>query len=388
MDKITELMQERAEAIAKQRKLVDTAEAEDRGLNPDERVKFNNMETEIDALEARIADLKKVEEKEKKAVLKSHKVETKEGEKDIEYRDAFFKLLRRGRGNLEVPEIRALQVATDSEGGYLVPTTFANSLLQGLEERNIMRQLCTVSSTSSEKKIPVAQDTGVATWVAEEGAYIEGDPTFSQKTVDAYKAGTIIKVSEELLADNTYNLEGYIKTRFVRRIGDLEETAYISGDGSGKPRGFLLDAQAAFTAAAAAAITADELIDAYHALGRPYRKKANWLFNDNTAKGIRKLKDTQGNYLWQPGLQAGQPDALLGKSVQIASDMPDMSASNKAIAFGDFSYYEIFDREGIYIQVLRELYATTGQIGFKAYKRMDGLLLLPEAVKVVTMAAA
>src|SRR6056297_2021409 len=328
MDKITELMQERAEAIAKQRKLVDAAEAEDRGLTSDERVKFNNMETAIDNLEARIADLKNIEEKEKKSVLKDHKVETKEGEKDIEYRDAFFKLLRRGRGNLEAPEIRALQVATDSEGGLLVPPTFANSLLQALEERNIMRQLCTVSSTSSEKKIPVAQDTGVATWVAEEGAYIEGDPTFSQKSVDAYKAGTIIKVSEELLYDNTYNLEGYIQSRFVRRIGDLEEAAFVNGSGT-KPTGFLQDADNATTATAADAVTADELIDLYHGPSRPYRKNGAWLMNDGTAKAIRKLKDGNGQYLWQPGLQAGQPDILLGAPVKIAGDMPDLGTGNK-----------------------------------------------------------
>jgi len=383
MDKITEMKQERAKLIKKNRKLVDGAEKEDRGLNSDEETTYKNREEEIDDLEGRIEKLEKQREREKEIVSQNVEKKNKNKGGDVEYKKAFDKWARRGRSSLERAETRALQEDTDSEGGYLVPTEFSNTLMQALEERNIMRQLATVNSTSSPKKIPVASDGGAATWVAEEGAFTTGDASFTQKQVDAYKAGTIIKVSEELLYDNDYNLEGYINSRFVRRIGDLEETAFVSGDGVGKPTGFLSDAPVGVTAAALDAITTDELIDLFHAPKRPYRKNANWLMNDATAKSIRKLKDSNGQYIWQPGLQAGQPDVLLGRPVNIAGDMPGLGTTNKPVAFGDFSYYEIFDRQGIFMQRLNELYAENGQIGFKAYKRVDALLMLSEAIQVL-----
>ena len=386
MDKLTELMQERAELIKKNRKLVDKAEKEDRGLTSDEETTYKNREEGIDELEGRIERLKKQEKREKKEV-NNMGGEKKNKEGDTEYKEAFDKFLRRGKTSLDRAEVRALQEDTDSEGGYLVPTEFDNRLMQALEERNIIRQIATVSSTASPKKIPVASDSGSATWVSEEGSFTTDDPSFSQKSVDAYKAGTIIKVSEELLYDNTYNLEGYISSRFVRRIGDLEEAAFVNGSGS-KPTGFLQDATNATNATGTAAVTADELIDLYHGPSRPYRKNGTWLMNDGTAKAIRKLKDGDGQYLWQPGLQAGQPDVLLGAPVRIAGDMPTMEASAKPIAFGDFSFYEIFDRQGIFMQRLNELYAANGQIGFRAYKRVDGLLMLADAIQTITMAAS
>jgi len=384
MDKITELKQERASAIKKQRDLVEKAEKEDRNLTSDERTNFNNLDEAIDSFEERIEDLKKIEEREKK-IVNNMGGEEKEKETDTEYKGIFDKYTRRGRSALDGTERRALEEGDDGEGGYIVPTEFGNRLMQALEDRNIMRQIASVSSTSSEKKIPVASDSGSATWVSEEGAFSTADASFSQKSVDAYKAGTIIKVSEELLYDNTYNLEGYIQSRFVRRIGDLEEAAFVNGSGT-KPTGFLQDADNATTATAADAVTADELIDLYHGPSRPYRKNGAWLMNDGTAKAIRKLKDGNGQYLWQPGLQAGQPDILLGAPVKITGDMPDLGSANKPIAFGDFSFYEIFDREGIFLQRLNELYAENGQIGFRAYKRVDGLLMLAEAVQTITMA--
>jgi len=384
MDKITELKQERASAIKKQRDLVEKAEKEDRNLTSDERTNFNNLDEAIDSFEERIEDLKKIEEREKK-IVNNMGGEEKEKETDTEYKGIFDKYTRRGRSALDGTERRALEEGDDGEGGYIVPTEFGNRLMQALEDRNIMRQIASVSSTSSEKKIPVASDSGSATWVSEEGAFSTADASFSQKSVDAYKAGTIIKVSEELLYDNTYNLEGYIQSRFVRRIGDLEEAAFVNGSGT-KPTGFLQDADNATTATAADAVTADELIDLYHGPSRPYRKNGAWLMNDGTAKAIRKLKDGNGQYLWQPGLQAGQPDILLGAPVKITGDMTDLGSANKPIAFGYFSFYEIFDREGIFLQRLNELYAENGQIGFRAYKRVDGLLMLAEAVQTITMA--
>ena len=142
------------------------------------------------------------------------------------------------------------------------------------------------------------------------------------------------------------------------------------------------------TAASATAITADELIDLYYSLKTPYRKNAVWILNDATVKAIRKLKDNSGQYLWQPSLTEGTPDKLLGRPVYTSAYMPTAAAGAKTIAFGDFKYYWIADRQGRSFRRLNELYATTGQVGFLGSQRVDGKLILSEAVKVLSQKAA
>ena len=141
------------------------------------------------------------------------------------------------------------------------------------------------------------------------------------------------------------------------------------------------------TSAAAAALTSDELIDLYHSLRTPYRQKAVFITNDNTVKAIRKLKDGTGQYMWQPGLQAGQPDTLLNRPLITSAFMPEFAAGNKVMAFGDLSYYWIADRQGRSFQRLNELFAKNGQVGFRTFQRVDGKLTLAEAVKALEMKA-
>ena len=142
------------------------------------------------------------------------------------------------------------------------------------------------------------------------------------------------------------------------------------------------------TAASATAVTADELMDLYYALKSPYRKKSVWVLNDSTIKAIRKLKDGNGQYLWQPSLTAGTPDTILGRPVKTSAYMPAIAAGAKSIAFGDFSYYWIADRQGRSFKRLNELFAATGQVGFLASQRVDGRLILAEAIKVLQQKAA
>ena len=232
---------------------------------------------------------------------------------------------------------------------------------------------------------------GTASWIDEEGAYLESDDSFGQVSIGAYKLGTMIKVSEELLNDSVFDLESYISREFARRIGAKEEEAFFTGYGSGKPLGILAatgGAETGITAASATAITADELIDLFYSLKAPYRRNAVWVLNDSTIKAIRKLKDNQGQYLWQPSLTAGAPDLLLGKPVRTSAYMPAIAADAKTIAFGDFSYYWIADRQGRSFKRLNELYAATGQVGFLASQRVDGKLILPEAIKVLAQKSA
>jgi HK97 family phage major capsid protein len=285
----------------------------------------------------------------------------------------------------------ALQIGTDSEGGYLAPDEFERTLIEALEEENVFRQLAKVITTASgDKKIPVVATKGTASWVDEEGAIPESDDGFGQVSIGAYKLATMIKVSEELLNDSVFNLESYIAKEFARRIGAKEEEAFFVGDGTGKPTGIFNatgGATLGVTTASTTAVTLDEVMDLFYSLKSPYRRNAVFVMNDATVKAIRKLKDGNGQYLWQPSVQAGQPDTILNRPVKTSAYVPTLAATAKTIAFGDFGYYWVADRQGRSFQRLNELFAATGQVGFKATQRVDGKLILPEAIKVLQMKA-
>lgn len=248
-----------------------------------------------------------------------------------------------------------------------------------------------IQTSSGDRKIPVVASKGTASWVDEEGAIPESDDGFGQVSIGAYKLGTMIKVSEELLGDSVFDLEAYVSREFARRIGNKEEEAFFTGDGTGKPLGVLADnggAEIGVTAAAAGAFTADEVFDLFYSLKAPYRKNAVFLMNDASVKALRKLKDSNGQYLWQPSLTAAAPDTLLGRPVYTSAFMPALEAGKKSVLFGDLSYYWVADRQGRSFRRLGELFAPTGQVGFLATQRVDGKLILPEAVKVLQQKAA
>jgi HK97 family phage major capsid protein len=231
---------------------------------------------------------------------------------------------------------------------------------------------------------------GTAAWLDEGEEYEESDSVFGQTSIGAYKLGTMIKVSDELLNDSIFNIESYISTEFARRIGAKEEEAFLVGDGIGKPTGIFNatgGAELGITAGSTTAITADEIIDLVYSLKAPYRKNASFIMNDATIKAIRKLKDGQGQYLWQPSLTAGTPDTLLNRPVYTSAYAPILEAGSKTIAFGDFGYYWIADRQGRSFKRLNELFATSGQVGFLGSQRVDGKLILPEAIKVLQQKA-
>ncbi len=248
-----------------------------------------------------------------------------------------------------------------------------------------------ITTSSGDRKIPLVTARGSASWIEEEATIPESDDTFGQVTLGAHKVGCMIRISEELLHDSAFDLAAYIAGEFARRVGAAEEEAILTGSGTHKPTGLLHDslgAEPGVTAASAVAITADELIDLQHSVKSGYRRKGLWIMNDATLKLLRKLKDGQGNFIWQLGLLAGQPDTLLNQKVMISNYMPLPAAGNKAILYGDLSYYWLADREGRSLQRLDELYAAQDQVGFKITQRVDGRLLLREAVKCLQMKAA
>ena len=367
------------------------------GLSDELKASYDALETEFDETRS---DLEAAEKREKKAQERASymnqnqrnplvekpmtEVRTEQDKEKQLYREAFWATQR--RKNITEPMERALQVGTDSEGGYIVPQEFQTTLVTALEDENVFRGLASVVTTMSTKNIPLENTRGDAGWVDEEGAYPESDPVFGKMQLGAHKLGRIIKVSEELLNDSFINVEAYIAQNFARSFGAAEEAAFVNGDGTGKPRGVLLDAANGVTAASATAITADEIIDLFHSVKSGYRQNGTWLMNDSTAKLLRKLKDSNGQYIWQPGMQAGVPDMLLGRPVAYSSSMPAVATGVKSIAFGDFGYYQIGDRGAVSMQRLNELYAANGQVGFRMHKRVDGRLTLTEAVKTLTQA--
>ena len=301
------------------------------------------------------------------------------------YKTAFWNSIR----NRNYTDIRNdLQVGTDSEGGYLVPDEFERQLIEGLQEENLFRTLATVIQTASgDRKIPVVTSKGEAAWMDEEAAYTLSDDAFGQASLSAYKVGTAIKISEELLNDAAFDLPAYITKEFARRIGAKEEEAFLIGDGKGKPTGIFNATGGAENGAttSTANITFDDVFELFYSVKSPYRKKGIWVLNDATVKALRKLKDTTGNYIWSPSVQAGTPDLILNRPYYTSSYAPIAKAGAKCMAFGDFSYYWIGDRQGRSFKRLNELFAMTGQVGFLASQRVDGKLILSEAVKTLTI---
>lgn len=397
---ILELREKRAKAWEAAKAFLDSHRNEKGVLSAEDDAAYTRMEQEITDLGKEIARLERQEAFERELSQPLNKPLTgrpvsggvekeKTGRASEEYKANFWNAMR---SKVPLPSVvNALEEGTDSEGGYLVPDEYERTLVEALEEENVFRQMAKVIRTSSgDRKIPVVATKGTASWIDEEGAYTESDDSFGQVSIGAYKVGTMIKVSEELLNDSVFDLESYIAKEFARRIGAKEEEAFFTGDGSGKPLGVLAatgGAETGVTAASSTAVTADELMDLFYSLKSPYRKKAVWVLNDSTIKAVRKLKDSTGQYLWQPSLVARTPDTLLGRPVKTSAYMPVIAAGAKTIAFGDFSYYWIADRQGRSFKRLNELYAANGQVGFLGSQRVDGKLVLSEAVKVLAQKA-
>ena len=392
---ILELREKRAKAWESAKAFLDSHRNQNGVLSIEDDAVYSKMEEEISNLGKEIARMERAEALENEmskptstpltAKPEKVKIDTKTGRASDAYKKNFWNAMRTKYPDSNI--VNALQVGSETEGGYLVPDEFERTLVDKLQDENFFRRIATViHSSSGDRKIPVVASKGSAAWIDEEGSYGESDDSFGQTSLGAYKLGTLIKVSEELLNDSAFDLEKYIAKEFGRRLGAKEEEAFFTGNGSGKPTGILNatgGAEVGVTAASATAITADEILDLYFSLRVPYRKNAVWILNDSTINAIRKLKDSTGQYLWEPSLVAGVPNKILGCEVITSPFMPTIAAGAKTVAFGDFSYYWIADRQGRTFKRLNELYAATGQVGFIGNQRVDGKLILPEAVKVL-----
>lgn len=388
---ILELREKRNKAWEAAKAFLESHRTEKGTLTAEDDATYTQMEQEINDLGKEIARLERQEALEAELNRPVNQPltnkpgsgrgeEPKTGRASDEYRKAMLDAFRSNFKRVS----NVLQEGVDADGGYLVPEEYDRRLIDTLSEENIMRRLATIITTSGEHKINIAATKPAASWIEEGGALTFGDATFSQILLDAHKLHVAIKVTEELLYDNAFNLEGYILDQFGKALANAEEDAFLNGDGTGKPLGlFAATGGGTVAGTLTAAIKSDDMLDLVYALKRPYRKTASFIMNDKTLSSLRKLKDNNGAYIWQPSYQAGEPDRVLGHAVHTSAYAPE-----DAIAFGDYKYYNIGDRGTRSFSELRELFAGNGMIGYVAKERVDGKLILPEAVQILKLKAS
>lgn len=388
---ILELREARNKAWQGAKAFVESKRDKDGLLSEEDAKAYADMEKKIKDYSAEIERMEQMEALENelnkpvntpivtKPMTSDNKEKKKTGRASDEYREGMLKALRTNFKQIS----NVLQEGVDADGGYLVPEEYDSRLIQKLKGENIMRHLGHVITTSGEHKINIAATTPAAAWIEEGGALTFGDATFDQILLDAHKLHVAIKVTEELLYDNAFGLENYIIDEFGKALANAEEDAFLNGTGVGQPLGLFAETGGGTIAKTVSALTADEIINHVYALKRAYRKDASFIINDQLIAQVRTLKDNNGAYMWQPSLQQNEPDRLLGYKVFTSQFAPA-----DAIAFGDYSYYNIGDRGTRSFKQLTELFAGNGMIGYVAKERVDGKLILPEAVQILKISGA
>lgn len=390
--KINELKQKRAEIFETMKNFA--AEHEKDGvLNAEDTKKYDEFEKQIEDLTTSIKRMERAEAmgQEFKGVNAApivaepnSSIDDEKKEKQRKYKDAVVGWIR-SRMTRVTDE---LNEGTAEDGGYLVPEEWEPKLQKKLEEKNVMRQLCHKIKTEGTHNIPIKTADPTAAWMDEGEALTFTDPEFGNITLDAYKLGAGCKITEELLADNAYNVEDEVIEMLAEAIAKKEGDAFLNGNGTKKPTGLLDDTNGAQKIETTTFKT-DDVIDLVYAVKKPYRKNGKFLCNDATVKLLRKMKDGNQQYIWQPSLQAGEPDRLLGYPLYTDPAFPELTDNKALIAFGDFNKaYWIGDRGSRSFQRLNEVFAVNGMIGLMTKQRVDGKVINNEAVKVLVKKAA
>lgn len=385
---ITELKAKRAQAWDDAKAFLE-AHRDNGVLNAQDEATYNNMVAIVNQYTAEITRSEnnaKIDEM-MNAVTSAPVVEAigiekgETGRGSSEYQQAFHNYITKKQvGN-------ALQEDTDSEGGYLVPTEFERTIVDGLRKTDPIFALAKkITLGAHEKNVPIVASRGAAALVNEEGSYGDTDDTFTQKIFKAYKFGRICKASDELIADSAFNIENYLADSFGYAIGTAAAGYLWTGSGSSQPEG-VMSGSAAVTTASSSDITGDEIIDLFYALAEQYRANAVWVMNSSTLATVRKIKDLNGQYIWQAGF-GNQPATILGRPVYTSDKIDGFAAGKKVAVFGDFNYYWIGEREGFNFKRLDELYSANGQVGFRGDSRLDGHVMVADAFKILAVKAS
>ena len=401
---IEDLRARRKGLLDEMREIQSGAEAADRDLSAEESQEFGRREADFDAISERIDRLEKLEglaahsSRENPALVDTDEQTTTVSADPAEQREierrAFEKVLR-NRGDmskLAKEERAALQVGTDSEGGYTVPDAFLRQIVESMREFGVINNLATHITTgdNGQLSIPTVATNSTAVWTAEEAGYTQSEGTFGQIVLNAYKLGVISKISDELIQDSAFDLLSWLAKDHGEALGLKSGEAFAVGaaNSTTSPKGLLNRASIGVTTAVNTGFTADELIDVQHSVTSPYRPNAVWVMNDATVKVVRKFTDQDDQYIWQPGLQAGSPDILLGAPVYTDPSIDTVAATKVVAAYGDVAKgYIIRDVAGVTVKVLSELFSANGQVGFRTDLRTDGDLRDAAAVKTLKIKA-
>ena len=388
-----ELFAKRATAWEAAKRFLDTHTLENGTLSAEDAATYEKMEADIQAITAQIERKQRLEQMENamnepaSAPIVEKPINSgdeKSGRATDAYKKSFNNYLR-GNFNNDISPL--MQEGTSAAGGYLVPEEYERQIVDDIADQNVIRSIAHILRTSGDHNITVPLNHTAAQWLGEGESYSLSAPTFNRVVLKAKKLGVIVPITEELLQDSFLNAESYINADIARAFAMAEETAFCVGNGTDGPTGIFTENGGAVgvTTASSTDIKADEIISLVYALRLAYRRKAKFLMNDATVAAIRKLKDGNGVYMWQPALAAGQPDKLLGYELITTSYAPDVEASALVAAFGDFNYFWIGDRVGLSVQRLNERYADQGVIAFKAFQRSDAKVVLPEAIQLLKM---
>ena len=294
-----------------------------------------------------------------------------------DYYGAFWQLMRRG------VYLDVLENGKIEDGTQLLPAQSATAFTAALKNNDLFRQYGTVlTKIDHDAKVLVSNNDSLPQWVSASGSIsVEADDSFPSKSVTAYKLAIITSLEDDFISDIGFDLESYLIGRFSKAFGKAEENAFINGTGVSMPKGILHSTDGAETGITVTGdITFDDVLALYFSVDKKYRGNGMWLMNDETALILKTLKNQDGLYLWNQN-----SDTILGKPVYISEYMP---SDGKIIAFGDFSFYYIIDRVPLGVRALNELYAMNQKTGFLGTERLDGLLIRPEAIKVLEVEEA
>lgn len=315
--------------------------------------------------------------------------EKEPGERDVE-RKAFGSWLRKGE-KTDATEVKVLRVSDDTAGGYLAPMEYVREITKAAIEFSPARSLVRVRTTGQKAvQIPKRTGTFAAAWVSEIGTRSETTGlAYGMSEVPTHEMTAEVYISFAELEDAAFDMEAEIAMEMGEQFGVTEGTAVVTGNGVGKPWGFMSDSNVSTTnSGAATTVTADGMLTLFHAIKTAYSRNGTWVFNRTTLGSIRKLKDGNGNYLWQMGIAQNQPNTINGAPYVELPDMADEAASAKPVAFGDFRRaYVLIDR--LAMAMLRDPYtkASVGQVKFVARRRLGGQVVLAEAIRTLTCSA-
>ena len=292
---------------------------------------------------------------------------------DPEYDKAFWNAMK---GNTASAD--ALRSGKTPMGTIKLPSHTASKFSEALAKESLFRKIGTVLYNQGDHKFWARDCDDTASWVPEGAAIYDGMDDFTSYDIYSHKLAAVIRMDEDFVFTPGYNLEKHMTAHMTKAFSRAEEKAFITGNGITEPVGILADKGGAEVGATASALTYDDVVALYFSVKPEYRKNGKWLMNDETAFALRRIKDNNGNYIWNHS-----NDTILGKEVLISEFMPNADAGALPVAFGDFSYYTIVDRDHTSVKALREKFAINSQIGYLGIEFLDGKLVRPEAIKVL-----